>query len=276
MIIDMIVPVPHSDYQQKRMCFAALQPWWVKILQIFNAALAEGNSQNLAIDKLELSLGEFLSLMVETLRHTAPQVNTTGAAMAMESMIQEPKLDAESATSSHTHADPDILPFSSNSENDDRLTQYNHFLTSCQMSVICCIPKLALLMQSCSSIFVLRRVLDICLRAVELSPPSFEVKTHLKSSLPVILQSQLLKQVLHLWMQQTGIELLNSTLGRSQLESAQNVSHTDHQIDTGLVNAVVRKLVLLLLKIAASIMKRNGTFICFVYTRFRVTNYRQA
>ena len=260
MIIDMLVPIPHLDYQQKQMCFAALQPWWVKILQVFNAALRERNTQNLSFDKLELSLGEFLSLMVETLR--APQVNTTGAAMATESMIHEPELDAGSATPSQTHAVPDILSFSSNSENDDRLMQYNQLLTACQTSVICCIPKLALLMQSCSSIFVLRRVLDICLRAVELSPPSFEVRTHLKSSLPSILQSQLLNQVLHVWMQQTGIELLTSTLGRSQLESAQNVSHTDCRIETGLVNAVVRKLVLLLLKFAASVMERNGTLTC--------------
>ena len=261
----MIVPIPHLDYQQKQMCFAALQPWWVKILQVFNAALSEGNSQNPSIDKLELSLGEFLSLMVETLRHRAPQVNTTGAAVTLGSMIHEPELDAEPATPSQTHADRDILSFSSNSEKDDRLTQYNQLLTSCQMSVICCIPKLALLMQSCSSVFVLRRVLDICLRVVELPSPSFEVMTHLKSSLPVILQSQLLNRVLRLWMQQTGIELLNSTfvkLGRSKLESAQNVSHTDHQIETGLVNAVVRKLLLLLLKFAAFIMERNGTFIC--------------
>lgn len=257
-MIDMLVPISHLDYQQKQMCFAALQPCWVKILQVFSAALCEGNTQNLSFDKLELSLGEFLSLMVETLRHRAPQVTTTGAAMATESMIHEPELDAESATPSQTHAVPDILSFSSNSENDDRLMQYNQLLTACQTSVICCIPKLALLMQSCSSIFVLRRVLDICLRAVELSPPSFEVRTHLKSSLPSILQSQLLNRVLHVWMQQTGIELLTSTLGRSQLESAQNVSHADRQIETGLINTAVRKLVLLLLKFTASVIERNG------------------
>ena len=255
--------IPHLDCQQKQICFAALQSWWAKILQIFAAALAEGNSQNLSTDKLELSLGGFLSLVVETLRHRAPQVNTTGAPVAVESIIHEPEIDSESATSSQTPANSSL---SFNSENDDQLTQYPQLLTSCQMSVTCCIPKLASLVQSCGSGFILRRMLDICLRVVELPPPLFEVMTHLKSSLPDILQSQLLNRVLHSWIQQTGTELLNNAvvkLGRSQLESAQNVCHFDHQIETGLVNTVVRKLVLFLLKFAASLMERNGTlFAC--------------
>lgn len=248
--------VPHLDCQQKQICFAALQPWWAKILQIFTAALAEGNSQNLSTGKLELSLGEFLSLVVETLRHRAPQVNTAGAPVAMESIIHEPEIDAESATPSQTPAN------SSNSEDDDQLTHYSQLLTSCQMSVTCCIPKLTSLVQSCGSGFILRRLLDICLRVVELPSPLFEVMTHLKSTLPDILQSQLLNQILHSWIQQTGTELLNNVvvkLGRSQLESAQNVCHIDHQSETGLVNTVVRKLVLFLLKFAASLMERNGT-----------------
>ena len=255
--------VPHLDCQQKQICFAALQPSWAKILQIFTVALAEGNSQNLSTGTLELSLGEFLSLVVETLRHRAPQVNTAGAPVAMESIIHEPEIDAESATPSQTPAN------SSNSEDDDQLTHYSQLLTSCQMSVTCCIPKLTSLVQSCGSGFILRRLLDICLRVVELPSPLFEVMTHLKSTLPDILQSQLLNQILHSWIQQTGTELLNNAvvkLGRSQLESAQNVCHIDHQSETGLVNTIVRKLVLFLLKFTASLMERNGMLSALVYT----------
>lgn len=262
----MIVLIPHLDCQQKQICFAALQPWWAKILQIFAAALAEVNSQNLSTDKLELSLGEFLSLVVETLRHRAPQVNTTGAPVAMESIIHESEIDAESATSSQTPANSSL---SFNSEDDDQLRHYSQLLTSCQMSVTCCIPKLTSLVQSCGSGFILRKMLDICLRVVELPSPLFEVMTHLKSTLPDILQSQLLNRVLHSWIQQTGTELLNNAvveLGRSQLESAQNVCHIDHQSETGLVNTVVRKLILFLLKFAASLMERNGTLSALVYT----------
>lgn len=232
------------------MCFVTLQSWWMKVLQVFVDAMAKIEQQDQASVQLELSLGEFLSLVVEILRHKFYDISEFPA---MESKAQGPELQEDNSTpQAHIY---ETSPSSSASDTKICPSQYNQLLISCQRNAIHCVPRLALLMQSCSSVFIFRRLLDILLKVTELSPLLFEVITHVRPRLTDILQCRLLNEILHLWIQLTGHKSVLLKSGRSW----QKLSCIPNELEAALINTAVRKLVLLLLKYAASVMEEHGT-----------------
>ena len=236
----------HVD-QQKQLCFVTLQSWWEKILHVFLEAMRPSEQRDLTSIQLQLSLGEFLSLVVEALRHKSYDIPS------VESEAQGSELHEDNGTS-QAH----ISASSSTSETKTCPTQYNQLLVSCQMNAIRCVPKLASLMQSCSSVYVFRRLLDILLKVTELPPLLFGVVMHVRPCLPDILQCRLLTEVLHSWMQLTGLKNVGVIAGRSR----QNFSCIQGEFEATLINTAVRKLVLFVLKYAASVMEEQGKPFC--------------
>lgn len=120
------------------------------------------------------------------------------------------------------------------------------------------------------SLIPLKRLLDVLAKLIGSQCLSSEVITCLVSSLPSVLNSTAVRRMFHTWMQAVGGAMLCNALGtlrnHQDTVSLSNMEDIEGDEDTGLVQIIVRKLALLLLKFVVAMGSESQGVLCCAVT----------
>ncbi len=128
-------------------------------------------------------------------------------------------------------------------------------ICSCQHTVVSHLPTLVLLVKAPTSVFLLKRLLDVFLKAIDSEcVPVGHVIKKLHLSMGQVLQTRVLRDAVGIWAQGCALSQVRSPLckmgGVIPIADKEGVAPVRQQ-DYGRLNTTARKLLLLLLKCTA-------------------------
>ena len=234
-VISCMRPLPADKL---KVCFTALEFSWESILQTFTTEADKASNTS-----LELSLGEFLSLTVEILRHGSltPSIDSRGVIPSPVSETHEAEHLLSSGKMDLPHECHDSRP---------PLPQTST-VSSCQNEILSHLYRITLLLQHCSSIFFLKKLIDVFIKVVNNPTLSSNEASQLHLCVPLLLKSNVVSKAIDSWMQNYGISLVRNSLTKFvEVQMSSSLSgERMHSADNGQLNTVARKLVLFLLEL---------------------------
>ncbi len=259
-----------GSYVEKRsVCFLVMETSWSVILREFTDCISNSGGKaphQVDLSTLESPLGEFLSLTVEILRHSGytsipcelqDYDNRDIVALAASRSISGDDEACLGLASVEPPSDPETKRPAIDWEEPGKQTVTTP-MSSCQRMVVSHLQSLSSLLQTSTSPFLLKKMLDIFLKVIggQFALVNDAIQ-ELSPSLEQVLQSTVICSVVDSWMQVCGLSYVKSAL--REIEGAQSSVGDEDPApgpvslqDCGLLNTVARKLVLLLLQCTAA------------------------
>ncbi len=251
-----------SYVDKQNICFLALERHWSRILCEFTGYLSNSKCPSPQPDPRvhESTLGEFLSLTVEMMKHncaTGDKLVTEDRNMATECTFENASSFSREKRSCMDVPSGPITPDLRRAGADQRESRNQSVasICSCQHTVVSHLPPLVLLMKAPTTVFLLKRLLDVFLKVTDGERvPVGHVIEKLHLSIGQVLQTQVMRDAVDIWVRGCALPQVRPPLcktgGVIPIADKEGLAPVRQQ-DYGLLNTAARKLLLLLLKCTA-------------------------
>lgn len=238
------------------MCFLALETLWSRTLHELTeyiSTFANCSAPQTNLRALDSFMEAFLSLTVEMLRHSG-RSSTAGGVQDCEIKITSSSTSGEKVELTCNSEERSTNLSDDWGDSGERNLMAVNCVLSCQQTVLAHLQSLVPPLQRSTSMFLLKKLLDVFVKAIECcAVPVDRTVQDVQLSMVHILRSQLMQSVVDSWIQTFGVTLVRSSLTKSEsgLPVMEEGLAPVSSGDCGLLNTIVRKLLLLLLKCTA-------------------------